>query len=97
MILIHKWLTNVAKQTAQTTDEIHYQFKQEALSFFVESLKNAIIFPLINMAAFQFFEPQVQLFLQDHNSYERGCAEPALMSALKTFIAFHCCSFAPKS
>ena len=56
----------VAKQTAQTTDEIHHQFKQEALSFFVVSLKNAITFPPLNLAAFQFFEPQVQLFLQDH-------------------------------
>ena len=27
VILIHKWLTNVAKQTAQTTDDIHHQFK----------------------------------------------------------------------
>ena len=30
VILIHKWLTNVAKKTAQTKDEIHYQFKHEA-------------------------------------------------------------------
>ena len=97
MILIHKWLTNVAKQTAQTTDEIHHQFKQEALSFFLESLKKRNCFPPHKLGSFPIFEPQVQLFLQDHNSYERGCAEPALMSALKTFIAFHCCSFAPKS
>ena len=55
VILIHKRLTNVAKQTAQTTDEIHYQFKQEALSFFVESLKKRNYFPPHKHGSFPIF------------------------------------------
>ena len=58
VILIHKWLTNVAKKTAQTKDEIHYQFKHEAsklLSCFLEGLKKRNYFPPYKHGSFPIF------------------------------------------